>query len=502
MSLDKDFAAHVNEHICSLTERMKKEGDKIHPGWHADFFITKVYQRGGHKYIFFLFKNKICKKNNCKQKFKHLYNLFIQELDSMYNDFFFALIENVHSLIEPNLNSLNEENLTLLKEFILITFKFLNILPIIKTHLNDKSLSFLKNILLANTVCKKYLLNVIKPIILMIMMHFRPNLVITDELYQTMLNIFLKLIYPIDSLIFYINYFKDFKLLFQTVFCNINEKPNLNENFIKVTNWFLKLNIDLLNKNNIENLSDERKFAMHVDVLEIMFKNENKTWRLKDLSKTSANFLVNTLRQLMKHTKYLTKKTYRTLLKSLCSIINKEISYFYKTRSGSNYFFDYEEVSFSIGGILLNENIELLLELIYFLDINNLKSMINAEVIDKIVTFNLIWTENIPEKYLDSITFQMMDNPVQLLPSPETVDYSTYVKFHSTTGLNPFTRGKLTLHHCPDLKNEISQWRKSTSFSLDETRNSYIGKFLHYYDEVENLSELFENNLLPICYYL
>ena len=57
--------------------------------------------------------------------------------------------------------------------------------------------------------------------------------------------------------------------------------------------------------------------------------------------------------------------------------------------------------------------------------------------------------------------------------------------------MNPFTRGKLELQFCPALENEISQFLSSISFSLDEIRNSYIGKFLKYYDEVENLSELF-----------
>ena len=53
--------------------------------------------------------------------------------------------------------------------------------------------------------------------------------------------------------------------------------------------------------------------------------------------------------------------------------------------------------------------------MIYFLGINNMKYMINSEVIERIATFNFIWIEKIPDKYLDSITLEIMYNPVQLL---------------------------------------------------------------------------------------
>ena len=189
----------------------------------------------------------------------------------------------------------------------------------------------------------------------------------------------------------------------------------------------------------------------------------------------------------MNHTESLTNKSYQRVLQAICKIIGREISHLYD--SGVDGF---KNGLHFLGAVLLNQNKSFLLEMIYFLEMNNMKYMMNPEIIDRILKYHLLTPEEIPDRYLDSITCEIMVLPVQLSPSPEIVDYSTSIYLAFTVGFNPFTRGKLCFKPCNDLLKDIFDWRNSISFPIDKKRSQYLGKFLHHYDEVIDLSHLFE----------
>ena len=371
--------------------------------------------------------------------------------------------------------------------------------PIVPKYFSTKVVFFLRELILSGNLYNKKVISSgnthellichffrFEMYVLIVLMHFGPKIVVTEDFCQPLLKIFLTS-HRREIMFYNIKSFKEFSLLLKAVIRNIHKNLEPNDLYIEFINKIAWINVFMLKKNIIR-YSDTSKLWIYKEVLEILFGNQNNIWHLKELSQTGAKILSMYIKELVKLTSCLTKQSYKSLLKKLCSIISDEISKFYMTQSGRHV-----DLTHSIGGILLNENKELLLEMIYFLEMNNIKYMIDSELIDKILKFSLRWIENIPEKYCDSITLQLMEDPVQLLPSPEIVDYTTFLKLLSTDGINPFTRGRLTLHRCSMLQDEISQWRYLISFSLDETRNSCIGKFLYYYDEVENLSKLFGN---------
>ena len=84
-----------------------------------------------------------------------------------------------------------------------------------------------------------------------------------------------------------------------------------------------------------------------------MFKNQLKIWNLFGQSRTGAKVLINSMREIMRLTEYLTKELCNTLLKILYLIISSEISFFYAVLSES-----YEDIDNSIEGFLLNRNKE------------------------------------------------------------------------------------------------------------------------------------------------
>ena len=498
------FCLDVRKKISLLKLKFNIQLERFHPPYHGEFIenVPKLPQDCSPENkvckTFVKFKNTICKKNRCAEEYRKCHSKFIQDLNSLYIEYCLDLLEKFSSGIEePSLYSLSQRSLSFFKIIINNAIEFMLQLPIVPKYFSTKVVIFLRKLILSgNLYDKKFVSsrnlnectsyhNRLEMYILIVMLHFGPKAVVTEEFCEPLLNIFLSS-HTSEILFFHMKSFKEFSLLLKTVIQNIQKNLNPYNPFIEFIDKITDLNVTLLNMDIIL-YSNTNKLWIYKEVLEILFDEQNNMWNLKDLSKKGTKILSMYIRELMKSTRYLTKQSYKSLLKTLCSIISKEISKFYMTKSTS-----YMDVTHSIGGILLSENKDLLLEIIYFLEMNNLKYMINSEIIDKILKFNLRWTENIPEKYCDPITLQIMKDPVQLLPSPEMVDYSTYLKLQSTNGLNPFTRGKLKLQFCPALKSEISQWRYSTSFTFHEIRNSYIGKFLYYYDEVENLSKLFK----------
>ena len=470
------------KNLISSNEKIFHEAvEEIHPSSHGNYYVHK--NKRGHATGIYFPKNKNCKKNKCYQKFKICHSLYLGNLMTLYQEgclnFFDFLSNNL------NLNSLNQTNYKYIDSGIKIALEFKKSFPKIKDYFSDNSLNFLNSLLLSTN---KNLDN-FKLDIIVILFHFAPKKFITKKFKYDLFKILISLDSHLISSYFE-SYQKNFCLLVVKIISGLEikvEDTNF-ETFMKFLIYFADKNIELLSK-DLKNKCNTHNFFLYESFLKTIFDDNIVFWQYSGFSRIGSNILVKIGRELMKYSEYLKNQKFKNFLITLCSKISKQINYFIGFNNKKDYFKNFN----SLGGVLLNQNKQFLLELIYFLQINNIKEILHSESINNILEYNSNIPEDVPDKYLDALTFEIMINPVQLSPSPEIVDASTYVYQDFTTGLNPFTRGQLVFCPCHELRDEITQWRNSISFSLDKKRNSYIGKFLHYYNEVIDLSPLFEN---------
>ena len=474
---------HVKWQFESKKKCFKNKVIEFHPHWHGSYSSSlpehlknTLYSENSDKFKFQVTfpNNKICKKNKCKQKFIELQTSHFQDLNLLFEKHCLQFLEKISITLVPWLNVNLNENSVIIWRAVEIANIFKYFLPYIPKYFNYSIIKFLKKVVLSKD---KNCFNDLRIEILLILFHFTPDSALEKEDYENFFD--LTVYFKSRTNMSYHDYFTINMLnLVGEILWNMKLKPLDKGGSSDSTTFFLNYvekAIYQLKEDLDSNLHKDR-FSLISSMVSLMFTIQNNVWQQPGLSKICSENLISIISEVMKYPQLSTKTWYVKLLERLCSIICYEIEWFFCQ--------DYKEIknlTFIVGENLLNQNKLFLLEIIYFLEMNNLKHTMKSETIEKILKYNLIPQEEIPDRFLDSITCQRMTYPVQLPPSPEIVDYSTYRYLDITTGKNPFTRGDIKYKICNDLKEDIKQWQKTASVSLGK-KNSYLGKFLHHYN--------------------
>ena len=224
-------------------------------------------------------------------------NLHIKNLTQLFNEHCYSILDYAANVLQRNLDKYRHEALVIVRKTVLVATEFLT-LPFVPLYFNKNIVKFLKNVIVDLLYDTE---TTLKLDTLIILIHFGCHNISKEDFCQLFSCIF-KSVHSSVIMDCYKNYFKDFYFLFKNIICDINNKTiisNQDITCIKLMLEFSEINFNTL-KIDIVFKNDTTKFYMYMELLKLLFNDQNMFWPLEGLTSIGSNFLANKITDLLK----------------------------------------------------------------------------------------------------------------------------------------------------------------------------------------------------------